>query len=204
MQANWGLQSLGRQDTNLTMNNVFEFIANATGWKNNGISGNSSSIRTFISSMMNPSHPLHRNEAMIAYIHVGHPALLNISGPIPGPLNVDFYIPFAAPDTNAAGAGGQSVFVAPGLNTSLSAAVLPSPVNLTAQGLDNPWGADPGFNYANGTEVIEPTASATAPTSSGSSGGSGSNAAVGAPAASAEAGLLLFGLSAVFGAVIML
>lgn len=46
VEANWGLQSLGRGDTNATLNNVFEFVANATGWKNNGISGNSSSIRT--------------------------------------------------------------------------------------------------------------------------------------------------------------
>lgn len=45
VEANWGLGSLGRGDTNATLNNVFDFVAGATGWKNNGISGNSSDIR---------------------------------------------------------------------------------------------------------------------------------------------------------------
>ena len=45
VEANWGLGSLGRGDTNATLNNVFDFVANVTGWKNNGISGNSSDIR---------------------------------------------------------------------------------------------------------------------------------------------------------------
>ncbi|KAJ2968363.1 hypothetical protein NUW54_g13241 [Trametes sanguinea] len=44
VEANWGLGALGRGDTNTTLNNVFQFVANATGWKNNGISGNSSDI----------------------------------------------------------------------------------------------------------------------------------------------------------------
>ncbi|KAF8911279.1 phosphoesterase family-domain-containing protein [Mucidula mucida] len=34
VQANWGLGSLGRQDTNATMSNVFSFIANQTGYTN--------------------------------------------------------------------------------------------------------------------------------------------------------------------------
>ncbi|TFK82458.1 hypothetical protein K466DRAFT_590500 [Polyporus arcularius HHB13444] len=159
VEANWGLQSLGRGDTNATLNNVFEFVANATGWKNNGISGNSSSI-----------------------------PLLNITGTIPGPLNVQFYTPFTAPNTSAVGAGGQGVFAAQGLNTSLTAASLPAPANLTAQGQANPWGVDPGINYANGTKVIEsPTASSTAP---GGGGGGGKNAAIGARAG-AEAALFV-------------
>ncbi|KAI0705371.1 phosphoesterase family-domain-containing protein [Earliella scabrosa] len=166
VQANWGLKSLGRQDTNKTMNNVFEFIASVTGWQNNGISGNSSSI-----------------------------PLLNISGPIPGPLNTEHYIPFTAPNMSAQGAGGQGVFVAPGLNMSLTAAVLPAPVNLTDQGQENPWGTDPGINYANGTKALEPPSpSATGPGGSGAGGGNGSNAAVGTRAG-AEVGLLLLGVA---------
>jgi len=34
VQANWGLGSLGRQDTNKTVSNVFSFVANATGYQN--------------------------------------------------------------------------------------------------------------------------------------------------------------------------
>ena len=105
-------------------------------------------------------------------------ALLNITGTIPGPLNAEFYVPFAAPNTSAIGAGGpdQGVFLAPGpgLNTSLTAAALPGPVNLTAQGLGSPWGTDPGIDYANGTKVIEsPTASSTSPGGGNGGGGRG-------------------------------
>lgn len=118
-------------------------------------------------------------------------ALLNITGTIPGPLNVDYYLPFTAPNTSAVGAGGQGVFLAQGLNTSLTATSLAAPANLTAQGQTNPWGVDPGINYANGTKVIEsPTASSTSP-------GGGSNAAVGARAG-AEAALFV-GLGVVCG-----
>lgn len=45
VEANWGLGSLGRGDTNATLNNVFDFVAGVTEWKNNGISGSSSEIR---------------------------------------------------------------------------------------------------------------------------------------------------------------
>ncbi|EKM55005.1 uncharacterized protein PHACADRAFT_255295 [Phanerochaete carnosa HHB-10118-sp] len=34
VQANWGLKSLGRQDTNKTVSNVFTFVANATNYTN--------------------------------------------------------------------------------------------------------------------------------------------------------------------------
>ncbi|EMD36963.1 hypothetical protein CERSUDRAFT_95231 [Gelatoporia subvermispora B] len=125
VQANWGLKSLGRGDTNNTLNNVLEFVANTTGWKNNGISGNSSAI-----------------------------PLLNLTGNIPGPLNGEFYIPFTAPNTSAVGAGGGPVFVADGLNTSFTVAGLPAPVNLTASGQDTPWAANPGYDYPNGTQTF--------------------------------------------------
>ncbi|EKM52917.1 uncharacterized protein PHACADRAFT_176901 [Phanerochaete carnosa HHB-10118-sp] len=34
VEANWGLKSLGRQDTNKTVSNVFSFVANVTGYTN--------------------------------------------------------------------------------------------------------------------------------------------------------------------------
>jgi hypothetical protein len=56
-------------------------------------------------------------------------------------------VPFTAPNTSAVGAGGGSVFIASGLNTSFTAAVAPAPVNLTAQNKTVPWsGARPGSN----------------------------------------------------------
>ncbi|KAI0039224.1 hypothetical protein FA95DRAFT_1528662 [Auriscalpium vulgare] len=39
VEANWGLGSLGRGDTNKTLSNVFSFVADATGYKNLNISG---------------------------------------------------------------------------------------------------------------------------------------------------------------------
>ncbi|OBZ76092.1 Acid phosphatase [Grifola frondosa] len=136
VQANWALGSLGRGDTNATLNNVFSWVANATSWTNNGISGNSSAI-----------------------------PLLNLTGTIPGPFNPDLYTLFYAPNTSAVGAGGGPVFIGPGLNTSLTFAALPPPVNLTAEGqADVPWAVNPGISYANGTKtIIAPTATATGP-----------------------------------------
>ena len=58
----------------------------------------------------------------------------NDTGNTPGPLNGDLYVPYTAPNTNAVGAGGGPVFIGPGLNTNLTAANAPAPVNLTAQG----------------------------------------------------------------------
>lgn len=39
VQANWGLGSLGRQDTNKTVSNVYSFVANKTGYQNNPLTG---------------------------------------------------------------------------------------------------------------------------------------------------------------------
>lgn len=57
VEANWGLGALGRGDTNATLNNVFEFVANASGWKNNGISGDSPAIRT------SPVHTFYKHKS---------------------------------------------------------------------------------------------------------------------------------------------
>ena len=55
VEANWGLGSLGRGDTNSTLNNVLDFVASVTGWKNNGISGDSPDIRECAASRIRPS-----------------------------------------------------------------------------------------------------------------------------------------------------
>ncbi|EJF61716.1 phosphoesterase family-domain-containing protein [Dichomitus squalens] len=169
VEANWGLKALGRGDTNTTLNNVIDFVAKKTNWTNNGLAGNDTRI-----------------------------PLLNITGTIPGPLNAEFYIPFVAPNTSGVSAGGQGVFVSPLLDTALTLAKAPQPVNLTASGQANPWGTDPGFNYANGTEVIQPpaaSASSTAPAG-------GKNAAVKLGAGVREGLLVVVG--AVVGALMLL
>lgn len=60
--------------------------------------------------------------------------LTNISGPIPGALNANAYVPFTAPNVSAVGAGGGKVFVVPSVNLNLTSANAPSPVNLTNLG----------------------------------------------------------------------
>jgi hypothetical protein len=129
VEANWGLGSLGRGDTNKyvsrcsllplprltschapyyrTLSNVFSFVADATGYTNVNVSSSD--------------------------------VLTNATTTIPGPLNPGLYVPFTAPNTSAVGAGGGPVFVASGLNTSFTAAVAPAPVNLTAQNKSVPW-----------------------------------------------------------------
>ncbi|KAH9170103.1 hypothetical protein EDB89DRAFT_1908097 [Lactarius sanguifluus] len=52
---------------------------------------------------------------------------------IPGPLNVQYYVPIMAPNASAAGAGGGPVFVASGVDTSFTAASVPALLNVTAQ-----------------------------------------------------------------------
>ncbi|KAH9016776.1 hypothetical protein EDB85DRAFT_2204749 [Lactarius pseudohatsudake] len=49
------------------------------------------------------------------------------------------YVPITAPNTSAVGAGGGAVFVASGVDTNLTAASAPTPVNLTAQGKTVQW-----------------------------------------------------------------
>ncbi|KAM0753985.1 hypothetical protein T439DRAFT_310856 [Meredithblackwellia eburnea MCA 4105] len=93
VQANWGLGSLGRQDTNKVVSNVYSWVADAVGYTNNGLLGNSSSI-----------------------------PLTNLTGNIPGTLNAQYWQPVLAPNTSAVGAGGGAVFVSSGTNTSLVSA----------------------------------------------------------------------------------
>ncbi|KAH9029915.1 hypothetical protein EDB85DRAFT_2249171 [Lactarius pseudohatsudake] len=61
--------------------------------------------------------------------------LMNITSTFPGPLNV----PITAPNTSTVGAGGRAVFVASGVDTNLTAASAPAPINLTAQGKTVQW-----------------------------------------------------------------
>jgi hypothetical protein len=77
--------------------------------------------------------------------------LTNASGTTPGPLNRNQFVPFLAPNLTAVGAGGGPVFIAKGLNTSLTAANAPAPVDLATLGENVPAsGPD--------TDVPSPTA----------------------------------------------
>ncbi|KZO94336.1 hypothetical protein CALVIDRAFT_539091 [Calocera viscosa TUFC12733] len=125
VQANWRLGSLGRQDTNKTMSNVFDLL-----------------ISQYAVN--------YTNEA------VTNPPATNLTGNIPGPLNADYWVPFVAPNVNAAGAGGGSVFVGPGTDLSLTSANAPGPVNLTALGETLP-----DSTPASSVQTAGPTASTT-------------------------------------------
>lgn len=73
------------------------------------------------------------------------------------------YVPFLAPNTSAVSAGGQGVFVASSLNTSLTASSAPAPVNLTALGQQVP-----AAGYPNGsTSAPGPASSSNSSTTSG-------------------------------------
>lgn len=104
--------------------------------------------------------------------------LTNLTGVAAGPLNAGAYVPFTAPNTSAVGAGGQGVFVAPSLNTSLTPAAAPAPVNLTA---------------ANATVPAAGPVNASA--SAGAPGPSGSGAASGAQRVRARGAALVLGLA---------
>ncbi|KAH9960010.1 phosphoesterase family-domain-containing protein [Russula dissimulans] len=134
VQANWGLKSLGRGDTNKTLSNVYSFVAQATGYTNTNASG-------------------------------ANIPLTNATGTIPGALNANIYVPFTAPDISAVGAGGGSVFIAPGLNTSFTTAVAPAPVNLTAQNKTVPWAG-----ARNGSLAVSTSNSSSSGSGSGKSG----------------------------------
>lgn len=81
--------------------------------------------------------------------------LTNATGTYPGGLNSQMYVPFTAPNMTAVGAGGGSVFVAANLNTSLTSANAPAPVNLTATNL-----TVPASGAINGTQTA-PSPSST-------------------------------------------
>ncbi|KAJ7110928.1 phosphoesterase family-domain-containing protein [Mycena epipterygia] len=108
VQANWDLGSLGRQDTNATVSNVFDFVAKKTGYKN-------------------------------VHVQPSEVPQFNLTGVVPGALTSAAFIPFAAPNIHAKGAGGGPVFLRPGLDTSLTAAKLPAPVDRLALNSTTPW-----------------------------------------------------------------
>ncbi|KAF8589083.1 hypothetical protein K439DRAFT_1612981 [Ramaria rubella] len=139
VEANWGLNSLGRGDTDPIKSNVFAFVASQVGHTNNNITG--SAI-----------------------------PLTNSSGLTPGPLNPNLYTPFTAPNMSAIGAGGGSVFVAPGLNLSLTAAVASAPVNLTALNQSVPAAGAIAAPAAPGTATVPVTSATGAPPATKPSG----------------------------------
>jgi hypothetical protein len=89
----------------LQHSDVFNFVASNTSYKNNDLTYPSSNLPQ-----------------------------LNLTGTIPGPLNPDYYVPYVAPNTNGTGGGSGKTFVAPNVNTSLTSANAPAPVNITSTG----------------------------------------------------------------------
>ncbi|KAJ7085904.1 phosphoesterase family-domain-containing protein [Mycena epipterygia] len=112
VQANWGLDSLGRQDTNATTSNVFSFVAEKTGYKNVNVPA--SEVPQF-----------------------------NLTAVVPGALTSVAFIPFAAPNLYAKGAGGGTVFLRPGLDKELTTAKLPAAVDMLALNSTTPWKMSP-------------------------------------------------------------
>ncbi|KAJ7087029.1 phosphoesterase family-domain-containing protein [Mycena crocata] len=108
VQANWGLKSLGRQDTNATVSNVLSFVAERTNYTN-------------------------------VFVPANEAPMFNLSGVAPGPLTSSLFVPFAAPNLTAVGAGGGDVHTRPGLDPTLTPGALPPPVNLIAQNKTTPW-----------------------------------------------------------------
>lgn len=109
VQNNWGLKNLGRGDVMKGMNNVLDWVAQKTGFQNQDVPEGS------------------RPET-------------NLTGIFNGPMNPEQYVNFLAPNsTTTIGAGNQSVLILPGLNTSLTLANAPAPVNLTALGKASPY-----------------------------------------------------------------
>ncbi|KAK4057344.1 hypothetical protein OIO90_001410 [Microbotryomycetes sp. JL221] len=92
VQNNWGLGSLGRQDTNKTVSNVFAFVANKTGHVNNNLTG----------------------------ANVNSLPLTNLTGIFDGYCNPEQWTPVLAPNVSAVGAGGGPVFVYSSLDRSLT------------------------------------------------------------------------------------
>ncbi|KIJ37533.1 hypothetical protein M422DRAFT_211275 [Sphaerobolus stellatus SS14] len=160
VQANWGLGSLGRGDTNKTMSNVYGLVANAVGFKNEEVTGNAI-------------------------------PLTNISGPIPGALNSNAYVPFAAPNISAVGAGGGPVFKGPGLNVSITPNTLPNPVNLTSTNQTVPAAG-----------AVNATSTAPAGSTSGGSGSASAGISLRDPAIGKAVTISVFG--AIIGAAVVL
>lgn len=112
VQANWGLGSLGRQDTNKTMSNVFSFVADASGYSNKDVPEAEQPLLNLTEIYAGP---------LSMYFYLLFAAVANKS------VDAEIYIPFWAPDTSVEGAGGGAVFVSPELDTAVTIDKLPSP-----------------------------------------------------------------------------
>ncbi|KAK6971692.1 phosphoesterase family-domain-containing protein [Favolaschia claudopus] len=67
----------------------------------------------------------------------------NLTGVAPGALTSALFVPFAAPNLKAKGAGGRGVFVRPGLDKTLTPDKLPAPVNMLGLNKTTPWQMSP-------------------------------------------------------------
>ncbi|KAJ7617788.1 phosphoesterase family-domain-containing protein [Roridomyces roridus] len=112
VEANWELMSLGRQDTNPTVSNVFSFVAEKTGHQN-------------------------------VQVPADEVPMFNLTNVASGPLTSNNFVPFAAPNIFARGAGGRGVLLRPGIDLLLTPERMPAPVNLAAINQSTPWQMSP-------------------------------------------------------------
>jgi len=82
VQANWGLGSLGRFDTNKTLANVYANVAHAVGYQNMDVPPSAIPLLNLSGTTPGPLNP-----------------------------NASLFRPFPPPNTSAVGAGGGPVFV---------------------------------------------------------------------------------------------
>lgn len=125
VEANWGLGSLGRGDTNKTMSNVFSFVADVTKYKNVNVSGSAIPFTNATGDIPGPLNP---------EFYVPFPAPnVNASGAGGGPvflgpgLNTSTQ-PFTLPPPVNLTALNQTVPAA-GLGTSSPSGSVPSPTS---------------------------------------------------------------------------
>ncbi|KAJ7928187.1 hypothetical protein B0H13DRAFT_2549654 [Mycena leptocephala] len=134
VQANWGLKSLGRQDTNATVSNVLAFVAAKTGYQNVDVPASEMpefNLTGVVSGALSAS-----------FFFVFSPSshfFLSLR-----PLH-----PLRRPNLKAKGASGVPVLLRPGLNTKLT----PPPVNRTALDRTTPWQI--GARTTSGGSIVE-------------------------------------------------
>ncbi|KAF7333818.1 Acid phosphatase [Mycena venus] len=162
VQADWELESLGRQALRectfscFLLHSILPVLPISSSFPLRSLSfaflsGPSSSIRFGMRIRIYADDAYHSAVSNVFYFiaaktgykNVKVPAdqvpQFNLTGVTSGALTSASFVPFAAPNLKARGAGGGTVLTRPGLNTKLTAVSLPSPVNMLALNKTTPW-----------------------------------------------------------------